>query len=137
MCLVCLVLPASSASAGLEDASEFACAADVALQAFFDGIKLTKPEFESKLELELTKRNMPPRSSYEKHTEHDKWSYSRTRSMITVTIGLIAVFLQVVGIIMGALYLRYYLRRGVYENYVTSLPNTVANASAGLSARFN
>ncbi|KAJ1641462.1 hypothetical protein T492DRAFT_831324 [Pavlovales sp. CCMP2436] len=77
--------------------------------------------FELKLDAELLVRQLPKRSSYEKHDADDKWAYSRTKSLIAVSIGIFTVAVQVVGITVAALYLRYYLNRKYYEDYATSI----------------
>mmetsp|Transcript_29113 Transcript_29113/g.66840 ORF Transcript_29113/g.66840 Transcript_29113/m.66840 type:complete len:428 (+) Transcript_29113:148-1431(+) len=118
---------------GLEDAAEFATAADVALQAYFDRETLTKESFELKLDAELLVRQLPKRSSYEKHDADDKWAYSRTKSLIAVSIGIFAVAVQVVGITMLAFYLRYYLNRDFYANYATTISAQAASIKQATS----
>lgn len=96
-------------------------AADVALQAYFDNERLTKPIFDARLDAELLKRGLPKRRTYAQQDHEDRWAYSRTKSLIAVTIGISTVVMQVLAITAGALYLRYYLQRDEYISYAASL----------------
>ncbi|KAJ1616551.1 hypothetical protein T492DRAFT_895272 [Pavlovales sp. CCMP2436] len=89
--------------------------------------------FELKLDAELLVRQLPKRSSYEKHDADDKWAYSRTKSLIAVSIGIFAVAVQVVGITMLAFYLRYYLNRDFYANYATTISAQAASIKQATS----
>lgn len=103
---------------GLQDAGEFAVAADVALQAFFDGHRLSKVEFDRLFALELELRGHAKHKKKDDNAyDLDRYSYSRTTAVIALVIGVLTVFLQIAVAIGVALYLQFIFNRHLYESY--------------------
>eukprot|EP00304_Pavlova_gyrans_P012124 CAMPEP_0206051550 /NCGR_PEP_ID=MMETSP1466-20131121/31734_1 /ASSEMBLY_ACC=CAM_ASM_001126 /TAXON_ID=44452 /ORGANISM="Pavlova gyrans, Strain CCMP608" /LENGTH=487 /DNA_ID=CAMNT_0053426679 /DNA_START=1 /DNA_END=1464 /DNA_ORIENTATION=+ len=105
---------------GLQDAAEFAAAADVALQAFFDGQQLTKEQFDRLLDRELLVRKLPKRHStrdMQKRYDVDSHSYSRTTAIVAVSVGCVTILLQIFVAVAAALYIQYTVHREWYESY--------------------
>ena len=104
-------------------------AADVALQAYFDRETLDKATFDERLDAELMLRGLPKRQTYAGKQTDDRWSYSRTKSIIAVTVGLVTVLIQISAILALAFYLRFWINRDQYVSYAQSLQAQAVDAA--------
>mmetsp|Transcript_15660 Transcript_15660/g.42042 ORF Transcript_15660/g.42042 Transcript_15660/m.42042 type:complete len:473 (-) Transcript_15660:498-1916(-) len=106
---------------GLQNAGEFAAAADVALQAFFDGVHLSPDDFDKLLDRELALRALPTRQFKRGRSlggyDLDTYSYSRITAAVAVTFGFITVLTQIFAAIAGALYIQYTVHGDWYASY--------------------
>eukprot|EP00958_Prasinococcus_capsulatus_P002739 scaffold236_cov419-Prasinococcus_capsulatus_cf.AAC.25 len=63
-CWLCSLCGCNWHYGGLANAEEVSAAADVALQAYFDNVKLTHEQYDKLLDDELARRGLPPRQSW-------------------------------------------------------------------------
>jgi len=120
---LCTVCCCHYAYPGLQNAAEFAAAADVALQAYFDGRRLNKADFERIFQVELAIRGIRRTRKHGRAYDMDRHSYGKAVAVVAVTVGCITVFLQIAVALAIALYIQYRLRSNVYESYWAVISN--------------
>jgi len=119
------------ARAGLVDAEETSTACDVALQAYFDGVDLTQAEFDERLDRALAFRYHRKRrgargvalgtAASSKQYDLDSHAYSRTMTLVAVSIGAVTIAIQIFVVIAFALYVQYRSHRQWYIDYAHTL----------------